>query len=190
MAFGFKLTDCDDCRRRRLDAPDLLVEPSPAIAAPAGPVLQPRRKPASGSIHKQSKPVLASQPSAALRNQLIAEINGFKGRDDLALWAHRRLPAKNTLTTEDAGAVEIAYLAVLEALPQDAPEPFSDPGSDLREQYPKNGTTVAAVSGSPEVSDRRPLLVVPLYKTVRQRNKAHLKFCCSSAVPRLSALSM
>jgi hypothetical protein len=114
MAFGFKLTDCDDCRRRRLDAPDLLVEPSPAIAAPAGPVLQPRRKPASGSIHKQSKPVLASQPSAALRNQLIAEINGFKGRDDLALWAHRRLPAKNTLTTEDAGAVEIAYLAVLD----------------------------------------------------------------------------
>jgi ERF superfamily len=159
-----------------LDAPDLLVEPSPAIEVPAGPDLQPRRKPANGSIHKQSKPVLASAPSAALRDQLIAEINGLKGGDDLALWAHRRLPAKNTLTTEDAGAVEIAYLAVPEALPQDAPEPFPEPDSNFREKNPKTGTTVAATSGLSEVSDRRPQSVVPLYKPVRQRNKAHLIF--------------
>jgi hypothetical protein len=32
----------------------------------------------------------------------------YKDRDDLALCAHRRLPAKNTLTANDARAVEAA----------------------------------------------------------------------------------
>jgi hypothetical protein len=33
----------------------------------------------------------------------------YKNGDDLALWAHRRLPAKSTLTANDARAVEAAY---------------------------------------------------------------------------------
>ena len=36
--------------------------------------------------------------------------------DDLALWALRRLPAKNTLTAGDASAVEFAYQAALDVL--------------------------------------------------------------------------
>jgi hypothetical protein len=38
----------------------------------------------------------------------------FKDGDDLALWAHRRLPAKNTLTAEGARAVETAYRKLLD----------------------------------------------------------------------------
>jgi hypothetical protein len=37
----------------------------------------------------------------------------YKDGDDLALWAHRRLPAKSTLTANDARAVEAAYQAIL-----------------------------------------------------------------------------
>jgi hypothetical protein len=37
---------------------------------------------------------------------MIAEIADLKKSDDLALWAHRRLPAKNMLTAGDAGAAE------------------------------------------------------------------------------------
>src|ERR1700726_2267646 len=74
-----------------LDAPDLPIEPSPAIDVPARPDhdIQSGRKPPNGPIHKprQPKPVLASEPSAALRDQLIAEINGLKDGDDFALWA-------------------------------------------------------------------------------------------------------
>jgi len=44
--------------------------------------------------------------SAALRDQLVAEIRDLTDGDDLALWAHRRLSAKNTLTAADAGARE------------------------------------------------------------------------------------
>ena len=93
-----------------------LVEPSPAVEAPASirtASLQTPRKPSNGSVHKprQPKPVLAAEPSAALRDQLLAEIADLNHSDDLALWAHRRLPAKNTLAADDARAVEAAYQA-------------------------------------------------------------------------------
>ena len=100
------------CRRGRSRCAGPSHEPAPAIptpddtdqSAPTG------RKPPNGSIHKsrQPRPVLATEPSAVLRDQLIAEINDLKDGDDLALWAHRRLPAKNTLTADDARAVETA----------------------------------------------------------------------------------
>ena len=99
-----------------LDAPDLVAEPSPAIEASAETRSPRTRRPSNGSIHKSlriPKPVLAAEPSAVLRDQLIVEIRALKGDDDLASWAHRRLPAKNTLITDDATAVEAAYLAVL-----------------------------------------------------------------------------
>ena len=74
-----------------LDAPDLLPEPSPALAIGQGD-----RKPPHGPSHK---PLLAAEPSAALRDQLIAEIQNRRDPDELALWAHRRLAAKNTAQT-------------------------------------------------------------------------------------------
>ena len=111
------------CREDDLDAPDLLVEPSPTVAAPThpDPNLSPR-KPSNGSVYKprQPKPVLAAQPSAALRDQLLAEIAKLNQSDDLALWAHRRLPAKNTLAADDARAVEAAYQLILDDVPRAA----------------------------------------------------------------------
>src|SRR5450432_3816540 len=62
--------------------------------------------------------LLAQDPSATLRKQLITEIGNLESGDDLALWAHRRLPAKNTLVADDARAVEAAYQAVLDAADQ------------------------------------------------------------------------
>jgi hypothetical protein len=91
-----------------LDAPDLLVEPSSAIQVEPNREGQPGRKPANGSVHKprQPKPVLAAGPSAILRERMIAEICDLKDGDELALWAHQRLPAKNTLTADDAAVLE------------------------------------------------------------------------------------
>src|SRR5436190_1989234 len=97
-----------------LDAPD--VRPAPLDPADdANPSAPASRKRSNGSIHKsrQPKPVLATEASAALRDQLIAEINQLKDGDDIALWAHRRLAAKNMLTADDARAVETACQAVL-----------------------------------------------------------------------------
>jgi len=165
-----------------LDAPDLLVDPSPGLQAPTGsdPSGQNTRKPPNGSIHKprQTRPVLDPGPSAELRNQLIAEINGLKDGEQLALWAHRRLPAKNTLTTADAGAVENAYRAVLDASDRDVLDDFSEPGSDGLPN-PEPEAVSAVIGGVPQIIDPKPpadQLVAPLRKPVRARNKSHLIF--------------
>jgi hypothetical protein len=98
-----------------LDAPDLLVDPSPKAAPDLSQSGQNGRNSPKPSMHK-SKPVLAAEPSASLRDQLISEIQNLNDGDDLALWAYRRLSAKNTLTTDDARAVESSYQVRLEAL--------------------------------------------------------------------------
>src|SRR5258708_21540357 len=122
-----------------LDAPDLL-EPPTGIHAPANSsqIPQTERRPPTGSVHKprqQPKLLLAAEPSATLRDQLVAEIQDLKGGDDLALWAYRRLPVKNSLTVEDARAVETAYQAILDTTngdprgqPDHVPLPSSEPG--------------------------------------------------------------
>jgi hypothetical protein len=164
-----------------LDAPDLLAAPSPAVrdVSDIGLGGQNGRKPPNGSVHKprQPKPILAAEPSATLRTQLVSEIHDLKGDDDLALWAHRRLPAKNSLTGDDSRAVESAYLAKLDAKnrddrdqPDHVPDPSLEPGS--------NGSADAVINGSagdvqhPSTTE----LVSPIRKTVRRRSKSHLTF--------------
>jgi hypothetical protein len=156
-----------------LDAPDILTEPAPAIDAPDPAHLSPKgRKPPNGSVHK---PVLAAEPSAALRDQLIAEIQKLKGGEELALWAHRRLPAKNTLTAEDARGVEKACQTVLDGFNdqvKDELEP-SEPGT------PNNGSGAPAPSITTVAEDQNSLaaaMVTPLRKEMRRRSKAHLAF--------------
>jgi hypothetical protein len=164
-----------------LDAPDILVEPDPKMDAPVGTSNgTSSRKLSNGSVHKrrQSRPVLTPGASAALRDQLVAEIQDLKDGDDLVLWAHRRLPTKNTLTADDARAVEVAYQAALEATSREVqgpptPSPIQMP--DPRFSGSQNGSgadneVVAAIQPSTAET------VSPIRKEVRRRNKAHLAF--------------
>ena len=160
-----------------LDAPDLLIEPSPAISVPIGRNQNDHRsrKPASGSVHKLPQSSLAPEASGQLRDELIVEINRAKNADELALWAHRRFAAKNTLTADDAKAVEIAYLEILKAAPdhQDA-----EPVNELPEPTPVIQRK-EEVSNEPADSaeiDHLQQSVTPLLKSTRARNKAHLRF--------------
>src|SRR5258707_8142898 len=158
-----------------LDAPDLVAEPPPAIQAPTEPTgtLPNNRRGRNGSVHqpRQPKPMLAVEPSATLRDQLVGEIQELKGGDDLALWAHRRLPAKNTLTADDARAVEVAYQAVLDAANRD------DQGQ--LGQVPDHTSELPAVVHGSAAEGQQPSTtetVSPLRKPVRRRSKAHLAF--------------
>jgi ERF superfamily len=106
-----------------LDAPDLTDHPNPEIedlrvnSKPAGdggrqtvrhrPPGPGRRADKSVSARLQSE--LSAALSASLSAELLREIEGLGSADDAAVWARRRLPAKNQLSTTDAQQVEAAF---------------------------------------------------------------------------------
>jgi hypothetical protein len=169
-----------------LDAPDTSIEPI-TINTPEDGSLGQRsnQKTTNGSI-RQTKPLLAQDPSATLREQLIIEIGNLKSGDDLALWAHRRLPAKNTLVADDARAVEAAYQAVLDAVDRQAlPDESQRDDLDQAAQSPNagrpkvhapsaNGSALTDAAEPPHHEPSTLELVSPRRKTIRIREKAHL----------------
>jgi ERF superfamily len=150
-----------------LDAPELVQPPEPPLTEQ--PVA---RKPGNGngSAHSPRQPPLAPDQSAPLRDQLVQEISALDTADALALWAHRSLPLKNTLTQQDAQAVEAAYLAKLggcseEPNVSEAPSPVAELTSSAQSEQDLSPTITA--------------LVTPLTKPVRRPSKAHLAFVAS-----------
>jgi len=51
-----------------------------------------------------------------LRTELLREIEDLSAPDDAALWAHRKLPAKNQLSATDAQRVEQAFATKLASI--------------------------------------------------------------------------
>ena len=64
-----------------------------------------RRKPRRAP----SRATLEPEASAALREQLLADLAGLAGPKELDRWAQSCLPTKNTLTATDARLVEEAF---------------------------------------------------------------------------------
>jgi len=146
-----------------LDAPDTLIEPSPTSDREAQRTLQ---KPTNGTVHRPYKrPVLDAANSNQLRDQLLAEIGDLKDGEDLALWAHRRLPSKNTLVADDARAIETAYQARLEGAARTDPDALP---TSAAKPTPMTETSEAAATVESAVGY--------LAKPVRRRSKAHLLF--------------
>src|SRR5262249_10386665 len=63
-----------------------------------------------------SEPELSVALSASLRAELLREIEELSAPDDAALWAQRKLPAKNQLSATDARQVEEAFASKLAAI--------------------------------------------------------------------------
>ena len=165
-----------------LDAPDLGVsingdgDRAPhanAATSPGGPRANghapgagialggPGRRPriARGSA---APPTLPPDQSAALRERLIAELDALQTADDAASWAHRSLPAKNTLTSVDAQLVEARFgakIAAHHAADQAVTEQSQDAGQP------------STLPDEPHVRRRRVAA-----KTIRLRDKEHRRF--------------
>jgi hypothetical protein len=161
-----------------LDAPDPLPDPSPRMKANLGANSPTSQGVKNGTIHRprQAKPALGAEPSAALRDQLLAEIKDLSDGDALALWAHRRITAKNTLTSDDASIVEAAYRTLLETPSETLQEP-SQLAEALAEQgLPENDATPISRLAVTQQQPPSAVMVSPIRKEVRRRNKAHLAF--------------
>ena len=105
-----------NCREDDLDAPDLVtsdefdVAAREAAAERKGSTQRQSTKTRSRpTVHRNARtqsqistPILEAEPSAGLRDRLIAELTGLGSSDDAAMWAHRCLGEKNRLTAADA----------------------------------------------------------------------------------------
>lgn len=70
-----------------------------------------RQSRAKATLHSPRPTTLDVSKSAELRDRLLQELSTYETDEAFAVWAYRSLPLKNTLTKEDAEAVEVAYLA-------------------------------------------------------------------------------
>jgi ERF superfamily len=192
-----------------LDAPDLGADPNPAAELPRPPD---HRKQSNGQAAAgqraaagggkppgpSARSVLGEQLSASLRESLIEQMTAINSEDEAAAWAHRNLPAKNTLTVADAKIVEERFQARLSSISgsgdpgglcensggaSDGPFPGgtnSNPAHAVPDQSVMSTGLVDAVSSEkapPAAAKRsRRSAVGALGKPVRRRDKDHRKF--------------
>jgi len=122
-----------------------------------------------------SRPILAGDESARLREGMLAEIASIASPDAATAWANTMLRAKNTLIADDARAIESAFEAKIAGLPADIVAddllpPMVVAGDDSAASPEGGRELVPADPGSS--NERTP----PITKTVRHRNPEHLRF--------------
>ena len=114
---------------------------------------------------RPSVPMLNAEASAAMRDRLAAEIAALGSIGVAAEWARVSIAAKNTLTAEDAGAVEAAFrdrMHVLEPRPEAS-------GQDQVVGPPRIASPLGlAVAQDPSLEETRCTSVGP-HKAGRQR---------------------
>jgi hypothetical protein len=197
-----------------LDAPDLPVASSDGGRAPAttggspaginghsvGTANRGPFAPGSGSHRKprihSSKPILAPDASAQLRDQLLAELSGLAAAEEMIAWAHRTLSIKNTLGAKDARAIEGRFADRMGAFesgsgpmqPGEAPsgEASADPESAAPSNPPgtQGAETLAQRDATSLIKERRGMRspsvvdksVLTIAEPRRYRNKGHLRF--------------
>ena len=167
-----------------LDAPDLPLSGGPsanpnpgqanghAMTDPGpGANGEGRRKPRRAP----SRATLEPEASAALREQLLADLAGLARPKDLDRWALSCLPTKNTLTANDARLVEAAFQGKLAAVGlANAAAIDVSPLSPAPSQ-PDHGNQQTAETNS-EPIDKIDKSVLAFPELRRHRNKNHLRF--------------
>jgi hypothetical protein len=174
-----------------LDAPDLQVEPNPSSSGehardPASTPM-PRRRPNGKG---PNGPILAPDASAALRDQLLSELEQIGGGEQAAQWAHKTLPTKSTLTDADARQVEDAFAVRLAAINsgEDATSETAlaaDAAAGVPAEAHAVETTPSASASPDDVASEAPSgrgidkSALTIGAPRRYRDKAHLAFVAS-----------
>jgi ERF superfamily len=145
-------------------------------------------KSASASLQRELSTVLA----ASLQAELLREIDGLSSADEAALWAQRRLVAKNQLSAADAQQVEEAFAAKLAVIPPESAKTdnvtTAITDQSLVEKTPQINKSVLVFSKPRRIRDRdhiRHLIKQPcLICGRRPSDPHHLRFAQSRAHSR------
>src|SRR5262249_24987165 len=113
------------------------------------------------------RPKLDTEASAALREQLITELENVSSSENAASWARRVMGPKNTLTAADAERVEQAFQARLTSITTevatDPPTPSEQPAHRTGRAKRRSNTGV----------DKR-VLALPSPRRIRDRDHVKL----------------
>jgi hypothetical protein len=125
----------------------------------------------NGKAHTVTiKPVLDTDRSAALRDQLLTELDRLDSADAAAMWAHQIMAAKNSLAAADARRIEDAFAAKIAVLRSGEGEGINAPSSAPETSQPRLPQNPHAAKASVDKS----LLALP--EPRRFRDKTHVKF--------------
>jgi hypothetical protein len=167
-----------------LDAPDLEAASeanADSSTALAGEASNGHAVGQSSARRRSSVPpkvsVLAAEQSALQRDRLLEELGKLRSSDEAAIWAHRSLPAKNTLTAADAQLIEDGFRIKLSAFGEDQPQKLPEVVEDLGEARP--ASTNPVTNKPPTSPSKQPGIRRVAVKTVRLRDKDHRKFVSS-----------
>jgi hypothetical protein len=174
-----------------LDAPDLVAPTTPA-SKPEAPSPNKKGHHNGGQRRTFSSPsiaTLAPEPSAALRDQLIADLKDLKSAEEAANWAHRVLGVKNTLTAADVEYVELAFQFKLSSFAYDpGDEPSITQRRRIRRRSPVVDKTVLALPAPRRIRDRDHVKSVAKQPCLicgrRPADAHHLRFAQSPALGR------
>jgi hypothetical protein len=157
-----------------VDAPDLTklapaADMQRASSKPGGNGAQQlgsRRRAGRGRANKfdfrSIKTELSAALSASLAAELLREIEDLSSPDNTALWAHRRLEAKNQLRAADAHRVEETFAAKLTAISAQSREPGEVAASGRTDQ------SLAETAGTPQID--KSVLEFPEPRRIRDRD--------------------
>ena len=193
-----------------LDAPDLNTPAAPISGTAAsknigrlngGREHSAGRFPAGRSAKAVSvhpKPILEPEASAALRQQLAADLKDVSSAEEAANWAHRVLGDKNRLTATDAACIEETFRAKLAifatdgpGMPQETEWPQSQHRSNRGKKRRRSSVIDKSVLAMPEprrVRDREHVRYVTQQSCLicgrRPSDAHHLRFSQSRALSR------
>jgi len=144
------------------------------------------------AVSSSSKPILEPEPSAVLRDQLVAGVQNISSAEEAAHWAHRVLGAKNSLTATDARCVEEAFqarLATFAANTADRSQHRTDRGqAGKRRRSPVVNKSVLALPEPRRVRDRDHVKSVAKHPCLicgrLPADAHHLRFAQSRALGR------
>jgi len=173
-----------------LDAPDLTA-PTVPDSGPDRPVASHKnagmnggQRPGAAPFRRKgkahtviAKPVLEPDGSAALRDQLLAEVDGLSSAEAAATWAHQIMAAKNSLASADTRRVEDAFATKIATLANGDVEVINAPLSPSERgqtRLPQNPRAVETSEGS--VSDHVDKSRLALPELRRLRDRTHCKF--------------
>jgi hypothetical protein len=142
-----------------------------------------------GKAKKLGSPTLRRELSAALsaslRTELLREIEDLSAPDDAALWAHRKLPAKNQLSEADAQQVEESFAAKLASIHPAEP---GDDGLSEKTGIPDIDKSVLAFPEPRRIRDREHIRHVIKHACLicgrRPSDPHHLRFAQPHALGR------